>query len=328
MPVFAPRSKSPVQPTRASGLDLESASDPKAALRGLGYAAAQQALSPDVSKLIARKDEAALCRIADQEPGRLAGATWQQCWAVVDLLQCGPTGPAEERGIRNVLAGAGVADRAAILKRIDQNPDHHDVEELVYHDIDDPAVRAEVKALIDETAALSKPLGVISDFDDTVVPHYDKRYGKEFPGARDFYSELLSQGAGGNVHWVTARPELVAGGVRGKLEKRGMPKGALETGSLSKLVFEGEPGIYAEKVSDIRKIMELHPGQRFVLIGDDSQQDPHVYAAIQKEFPQQVAAVFIRRTGRADSPELPAIQYVDDYHQASALWKGGQSDQR
>lgn len=276
-------------------------------------ARADAACGPRPSNAGASKD----LRKVGYEEGR-ARLSWEQRWTAIDRLQKGPTTLPEEHRIRDLLAGASVQDRAAILRRIDQNTDHHDVEELVYHDIDDPGVRAQVKALIAETSVVPTETGVISDFDDTAYPHRDKRYGKEFPGARAFYGHLEGD-TPGDVFWVTARPELFAGKCRDRIADRGLPAGPVETGSLGGILAGGQRGIYAEKVDDIRKIFELHPAQRFVLIGDDTQQDPKVYLTIQKEFSDRVVAIFIRRSGHGKSPELPGIHYVDDYHQAMDL---------
>ena len=92
-------------------------------LRELSYEQARKQLAPDVAKLIEKRDEGRLAAMADKTPEQLGGASWEQRWEVIHLLQCGPTGDREERGIRNLLAGASLADRKQILGRIDQNQD-------------------------------------------------------------------------------------------------------------------------------------------------------------------------------------------------------------
>ena len=47
------------------------------------------------------------------------------------------------------------------------------------------------------------------------------------------------------------------------------------------------------KYSRIKSIMKSYP-YKFVLIGDDGQKDPEIYALIQKEYPKKVLAVAIR----------------------------------
>lgn len=48
------------------------------------------------------------------------------------------------------------------------------------------------------------------------------------------------------------------------------------------------------KFTRIARILESYPQQRFVLLGDSSQQDPHIYEAIVSHFPKQIHAVYIR----------------------------------
>lgn len=44
----------------------------------------------------------------------------------------------------------------------------------------------------------------------------------------------------------------------------------------------------------IARILESYSNQRFVLLGDSSQQDPYIYEAIVAHFPKQIHAVYIR----------------------------------
>jgi len=48
------------------------------------------------------------------------------------------------------------------------------------------------------------------------------------------------------------------------------------------------------KFTRIVRILENYPNQRFILLGDSSQQDPYIYEAIVSHFPKQIHAVYIR----------------------------------
>ncbi len=48
------------------------------------------------------------------------------------------------------------------------------------------------------------------------------------------------------------------------------------------------------KFTRIARILESYPKQRFILLGDSSQQDPYIYEAIVAHFPKQIHAVYIR----------------------------------
>ena len=45
----------------------------------------------------------------------------------------------------------------------------------------------------------------------------------------------------------------------------------------------------------IVRIIEAFPEQKFILMGDDSQEDPNIYASIVKHFPDKIQVVYLRR---------------------------------
>ena len=51
------------------------------------------------------------------------------------------------------------------------------------------------------------------------------------------------------------------------------------------------------KFEKIKHILEFYPGLQYVLLGDDSQQDPILYEAICKIFPLHIKAIYIRQVG-------------------------------
>ncbi len=54
------------------------------------------------------------------------------------------------------------------------------------------------------------------------------------------------------------------------------------------------------KLIRVMRILDAFPNQKFVFFGDNTQQDPAIYAAIVEKYPEKVAAVYIRnvRSGR------------------------------
>lgn len=76
----------------------------------------------------------------------------------------------------------------------------------------------------------------------------------------------------------------------------GIPKGVFllnQLKHLSELLKTGQNN-HKTKFTRIARILEAYPRQRFVLLGDSSQQDPYIYEAIVQHFPKQVYAVYIR----------------------------------
>ena len=76
-----------------------------------------------------------------------------------------------------------------------------------------------------------------------------------------------------------------------------MPKGVFQLSQLKRFSQLRQTGQnkHITKLDRIVRIFAACPGQHFVLLGDDSQHDPSIYAAVAKRFPQRVRAVYIRQ---------------------------------
>lgn len=58
------------------------------------------------------------------------------------------------------------------------------------------------------------------------------------------------------------------------------------------------------KFEKIKHVLEFYPNLKYVLIGDDSQDDPYLYETICKIFPVTVRAVYIRKTGKKEKEKV------------------------
>ncbi|MEL1239828.1 App1 family protein [Flavobacterium flavipallidum] len=67
--------------------------------------------------------------------------------------------------------------------------------------------------------------------------------------------------------------------------------------SLSQFFWTGRGG-HNHKFEKIKHILEFYPNLKYVLIGDDSQEDPFLYEAIAKIFPLTIQAIYIRQTAK------------------------------
>jgi len=65
--------------------------------------------------------------------------------------------------------------------------------------------------------------------------------------------------------------------------------------SLTQFFWTGR-GEHNHKFEKIKHILEFYPNLKYVLIGDDSQEDPYLYEAIAKIFPLTIQAIYIRQT--------------------------------
>ncbi|RNL90686.1 DUF2183 domain-containing protein [Sinomicrobium pectinilyticum] len=73
----------------------------------------------------------------------------------------------------------------------------------------------------------------------------------------------------------------------------------IKTG-IADFLFTGG-GDHNHKFYKIKHLVEFYPELRFVLLGDDSQQDPFIYENISKIFPENISTVYIRKTNRNKS---------------------------
>lgn len=76
----------------------------------------------------------------------------------------------------------------------------------------------------------------------------------------------------------------------------GLPRGVFLLNVLKQFheIFKTGQNNHGTKFMRIVRILEAYPNQRFVLLGDSSQQDPYIYASIVEHFPKRIHAVYIR----------------------------------
>jgi phosphatidate phosphatase APP1 len=76
--------------------------------------------------------------------------------------------------------------------------------------------------------------------------------------------------------------------------------------SLTDFFMSGR-GDHNHKFEKIKHVLEFYPHLKYVLLGDDSQQDPILYEQICKIFPVTVKAVYIRQTGKNPKESTKSI---------------------
>jgi len=66
---------------------------------------------------------------------------------------------------------------------------------------------------------------------------------------------------------------------------------------------------HSTKFMRIVRVLEAFPKQKFILLGDDTQEDPTIYASIISHFPHKILAVYLRKVRKKTKPTvLPAIE--------------------
>lgn len=155
-------------------------------------------------------------------------------------------------------------------------------------------------------------LGIISDVDDTVLVSEvtNKRAllrnslavpperRAAVPGMAALYARLLARNpepAASAMFYVSASPRQLTGNVRTFLRANGFPRGVLHLKEFSENGGASLADQRDYKRSAIEAILRAHPDVRFALFGDDGEQDPEIYAALQSAYPGQIEGVWIRR---------------------------------
>ncbi len=200
-----------------------------------------------------------------------------------------------------------------------------------WHEItSEPAASSKAGLLIVDPA---NRFGIISDLDDTVlvsgvnqkrtllknsltVPPENR---DAVPGMASLYHRLLKQNPvpdASAVFYVSASPRQLTDNLRGFLRKNDFPRGVLRlkefSGQSDASLFNHNQQGYKLRV--LESLLLAHPRVRFALFGDDGEQDPEIYEALRKKFPDQIHGIWIRRvnpdpkrarfTGQTDTAEL------------------------
>ncbi|MEH6681275.1 MAG: phosphatase domain-containing protein [Sediminicola sp.] len=171
--------------------------------------------------------------------------------------------------------------------------------------------------------------GLISDIDDTFLISHSNNFilkiyllltrnmnkRKFFDGVVEHYRLLgkagRKEGPDHNAFFYVSSSEWnLYNLIYGFTKIHDFPKAVLKlknikTG-LGDFLFTGS-GSHDHKFYKIKHLLEFYPLLRFVLLGDDSQQDPYIYERIIKIFPKTVVAVYIRQSGRRPKGKIVSL---------------------
>jgi phosphatidate phosphatase APP1 len=156
--------------------------------------------------------------------------------------------------------------------------------------------------------------GFISDIDDTfLISHSgrlrkrlyalltkNERTRKPFEGVVSHYQQLAASGRlktnTNPFFYVSSSEWNLYDFVVSFAEMSHLPKGVFLLGRLKQLRSFWKSGQNNHKTKFFRlvRIIEAYSHLNFVLLGDDSQQDPFIYSSVALHFPGRIIAVYIR----------------------------------
>ena len=167
----------------------------------------------------------------------------------------------------------------------------------------------------------------ISDIDDTfLISHSSKlrkrlyvlftknaRSRKPFEGVVNHYQLLASTGASRDTFnlffYVSSSEWNLYDYIFEFAKVNKLPKGIYLLNQMKtfKQVFKTGQNNHKTKFMRISRIMEAYPTQKFILLGDDSQEDPNIYSAVVEHFPHNVHAVYLRHVVKAHHTRVKEV---------------------
>jgi phosphatidate phosphatase APP1 len=226
--------------------------------------------------------------------------------------------------VRVTVAGRSTearADRDGYLDVVvepgqDLTPGWHDVEMAL-----DDGTAVVAKVVVVDPAA---QIGVVSDVDDTILETgigrgltflraallTETQNRSPLPGAAALYN-ALTQRPGQPVRpvfYVSTSPWNLHEMLLEFIALRKFPLGPLQLTDWG----PSRAGLLritatAHKTGLVRRMLAEHPQLRLVLIGDSGQLDPEIYAALAREHPDRIAAVYIRRTAHDAAERIAQV---------------------
>jgi phosphatidate phosphatase APP1 len=171
--------------------------------------------------------------------------------------------------------------------------------------------------------------GFISDIDDTFLISHSSNLRKRlfvlftqnarsrqpFEGSVKHY-QLLAQGnttpdAPNPFFYVSSSEWNLYDYILEFTRVNKMPEGVFLLNVLKQIqhIFKTGQNNHHTKFMRIVRILEAYPNQRFVLLGDSSQQDPYIYASIVEHFPKRIHAVYIRDIYEKNKNKVKDVLY-------------------
>jgi hypothetical protein len=242
---------------------------------------------------------------------RRAELSLQTVAEIVAALHHGPTPRLHQEAIVDVLTDYEGADFHDLKYRLNAQGDYHDLEHLVFDDVDED-LRERLLAHFAEQAGVdaTSDLRVLCDIDDTLTcAIHDDRYprGTIYPGVVALL-HALDDGAAeepnraGDLTFVTARP----GGPRGLVEQYtrdhlghlGLPPHTVLGGSF--LNLHTKAAIAERKIQNMERDRLLFPECRMVFIGDSGQADGDVGAQMHERDPGHIVGTLLHNVTDLD----------------------------
>lgn len=157
----------------------------------------------------------------------------------------------------------------------------------------DPEVRFGLVSDIDDTVMVTRLPRLLVAAWNVLVRHEGAR--EPVPGMANLYRELLDHDSRIPVVYLSTGAWNAAPAIGRFLRRHGFPAGPMlltDWGPTNAGWFRSGP---RHKVTQLRRLMTELPDIQWVLVGDDGQHDPEIYAGAAQHFPEHVRAILLRQ---------------------------------
>jgi len=169
-------------------------------------------------------------------------------------------------------------------------------------------------------------IGIISDFDDTIkITNTTNRIktvlrglfkNQHYAGMSELYQEVLSR-TGGLFFVVSSSPKSIRYKILRFLDQGNYPKRVVYLRDWLR-----QKDVRAYKMKAIISILESYSSMQWILVGDDSEWDPEIYAEIKAANPTKIVSIYIRSIRNRPLPPM-AQSFFTPYEVALHEYNAG-----
>jgi phosphatidate phosphatase APP1 len=157
----------------------------------------------------------------------------------------------------------------------------------------DPAVRTGIVSDVDDTVVITRLPRLMIAVWNAFMRHENAR--EAVPGMPELFARLLADSPALPVLYLSTGAWNAAPAVGRFLHRHGYPPGTLlmtDWGPTNTGWFRSGR---RHKVAQLHRLFTEFPDIRWVLVGDDGQHDPEIYAGAARRFPSHVRAILLRQ---------------------------------
>lgn len=161
--------------------------------------------------------------------------------------------------------------------------------------------------------------GIITDFDETITIKQGFGFIEQITTNPDIFklrngiikTYQIIQNNINPIFYVTERPNGTYKVVKTLIKKNGLPVGPILARNLGFWFLNKGVSVSNHKINSIENILDTVSEKRFILIGDNSQQDVKIYRKIQQKYPNRIIKIFIFKNKKTRDKSTDDLIYIE-----------------